>query len=151
MATENAPTQRRGGSSTERAQILCVELFERLEHDNELLRETLDNMTQGVVMFGANATLVVSNDRYIEMYGLSKDVIKPGCTLRQLLEHRRDVGLLTGDIGKYHDDILDQVRRKEVFSWEVTTSDGRAVHIVNQPMAGGRGGPGDRRRVLRVA
>jgi diguanylate cyclase (GGDEF)-like protein len=107
------------------------------EHDNALLRETLDNMTQGVVMFGADATLVVSNDRYIEMYGLSKDVIKPGCTLRQLLEHRGEVGLLTGDIGKYHDDILEQVRRREVFSWEVTTADGRAIHIVNKPMAGG--------------
>src|SRR3970282_1941505 len=102
------------------------------EHDNALLRETLDNMRQGVVMFGADATLVVSNDRYIEMYGLSKDVIKPGCTLRQLLEHRGEVGLLTGDIGKYHDDILEQVRRREVFSWEVTTADGRAIHIRNK-------------------
>ena len=137
MAAASAPAKPPGGKSIERAQDLCAELFAQLEHDNALLRETLNNMTQGVVMFGADATLVVSNDRYVEMYGLSKDVIKPGCTLRQLLEHRRDVGLLTGDIGKYHDDILEQVGRKEVFSWEVTTAAGRAVHIVNQPMAGG--------------
>jgi diguanylate cyclase (GGDEF)-like protein len=137
MATANARTKLRGGKSTERAQELCIELFAQLEHDNALLRETLDNMTQGVVMFGPDARLVVSNDRYIEMYGLSKDVIKPGCTLRQLLAHRRAVGLLTGDVEKYHDDILEQVRRKEVFSWEVTTADGRAIHIVNKPMAGG--------------
>ena len=137
MASASARANLHASKSIVRAQGPGDELFGQPERDNALLRETLDNMTQGVVMFGANATLVVSNDRYIEMYGLSKDVIKPGCTLRELLEHRRDVGLLTGNIDKYHDDILAQVRRKEVFSWEVTATDGRAIHIVNKPMAGG--------------
>ena len=125
------------GKSTERALELCAELFARIERDNALLRETLDNLTQGVLMCDATATVVLSNDRYLEMYGLSKDVVKPGCTLRRVLEHRRDAGMLTLDVAKYHDDILEQVRREQVFSRDVTTPDGRIIHIVNKPLADG--------------
>src|SRR5262245_46915508 len=48
--------------------------------DSALLAVVLDNITQGVVMFDAAERLVVCNDRYVEMYGLSRDVVKPGCT-----------------------------------------------------------------------
>jgi PAS domain-containing protein len=39
--------------------------------DGSLLAITLDNMTQGVVMFDAAERLIVCNNRFIEMYGLS--------------------------------------------------------------------------------
>ena len=34
--------------------------------------------------------LVLCNDRYIEMFGVSREVVKPGCTLRELIQHRKD-------------------------------------------------------------
>ena len=43
-------------------------------------------------MFDAHERILVCNDRYIEMYGLSPDVIKPGCTLLGLIEHRITTG-----------------------------------------------------------
>src|ERR1700757_5527637 len=54
---------------------------------NPLLDTALNNMSQGLCMFDAEARLVVCNRRYIEMYGLSTDVAKPGCALRDLLRH----------------------------------------------------------------
>ena len=45
--------------------------------------------------FDGAGRLVVCNRRYIEMYGLSPDVIKPGCTVRQVVEHRIETGSLT--------------------------------------------------------
>jgi diguanylate cyclase (GGDEF)-like protein len=137
MAIETGRTKPELGKSTERALDLCAELFARIERDNALLRETLDNLTQGVLMFDASATVVLSNERYLEMYGLSKDVVKPGCTLRRVLEHRRDVGMLTVDVAKYHADILEQVRRKQVFSRDVPMWDRRTIHVVNKPLADG--------------
>jgi NO-binding membrane sensor protein with MHYT domain len=50
----------------------------RLDDKGRLLALALNNMTQGVVMFDASGTLVVSNDRYRLMYGLSSELIKPG-------------------------------------------------------------------------
>ena len=54
-------------------------------------------MSHGIVMFDASERLVVCNDRYIEMYGLSRDQVKRGTTLRGLLQLRKAAGLLTRD------------------------------------------------------
>ena len=45
-------------------------------------------MTQGVVLFDAHERVLVVNDRYVEMYGLSPAVVKPGCTLMELIQNR---------------------------------------------------------------
>ena len=54
----------------------------------------LNNMSQGLVMFDSSARLVVCNQRYLEMYGLSPEIVRPGCTLRELLDHRVATGQL---------------------------------------------------------
>jgi PAS domain-containing protein len=61
---------------------------------DDLLALTINNMTQGVVMFDAAGKLVVCNDRYIEMYGLPRDIVKPGCTLLDVIKCRQRSGSL---------------------------------------------------------
>ncbi len=53
----------------------------RLDDKGRLLDMALNNMTQGVVMFDRAGRLVVCNKRYLEMYGLSPDIVKPGAKL----------------------------------------------------------------------
>src|SRR5450631_3518390 len=60
--------------------------------DQQLLDTVINNMSQGVLMFDAEARLVFCNSRYIEMYGLSPAVATPGCPLRELLDHRAEIG-----------------------------------------------------------
>src|SRR4051794_20783486 len=59
-----------------------------------LLSLALDNMTQGVVMFDAAERLVVCNDRFLDMYGLSREVVKPGCTFLDIINNRKTTGSL---------------------------------------------------------
>src|SRR5262249_51086675 len=74
----------------------------RAARDYSILLDTaLNNMSQGLCMFDAEARLVVCNRRYIEMYGLLTDVAKPGCTLRDLLRHRIERGSFSGDPDGY--------------------------------------------------
>jgi PAS domain-containing protein len=57
--------------------------------DQQLLLDTvLNNMSQGVLLFDSESRLVFCNQRYIEMYGLSPDLVQPGCKLSSLLDHR---------------------------------------------------------------
>jgi PAS domain-containing protein len=42
-------------------------------------------VSQGILMFDSDERLVVCNDHYLEMYGLSSDIVKPGMTLREIL------------------------------------------------------------------
>jgi len=44
----------------------------------------LNNMIQGLCMFDADQRLIVCNARYLEMYGFSPEVVKPGITLREM-------------------------------------------------------------------
>jgi methyl-accepting chemotaxis protein len=102
-----------------------------------LLAMALDNMTQGVVMFDSNERLVVCNDRFIEMYGLARDVVRPGCTLLDVISNRKTSGSLAIDPEQYRAEILATIRQGKTMSRVVETPDKRAISVVNRPIAGG--------------
>jgi methyl-accepting chemotaxis protein len=106
--------------------------------DSALLSIALNNMTQGVVMFDDHERLVVCNDRYIEMYGLSPEVIRPGATLVDVIENRRTTGSLNIDPHKYRADILASVTEGRSTSRIIETPDGRAISVVNRAINGGK-------------
>ena len=60
---------------------------ERILH----FQHAIDNIVQGLCTFNASAEIVVCNQTYLRMYALSSEIVKPGCTLHRLIEHRRDV------------------------------------------------------------
>ncbi len=101
------------------------------------LTDALNYMSQGVCTFDASARIVVCNRPYLRMYSLSPDVVKPGCTLRALIEHRKQTGLFTGDTKKYCKYILDSVATGKITKWTITAGDGRLVQAMNHPMPNG--------------
>src|SRR3954471_12969587 len=86
-------------------------------------------------MFDQDERLIVCNRRYIEMYGLSADVVKPGAYFRQVIQHRHDTGSFHGDVDSYCDSILGNAG--ETQSTIVETTDGRLIEIKNHPGAAG--------------
>jgi len=101
------------------------------------LTDALNYMSQGLCMFDRATRIVVCNEQYLRMYKLSPEVVKPGCTLRQLLEHRKQTGLLTADPETYRRDIMASIKAGNTSKWTVKASDGRLVHAINQPMPDG--------------
>jgi methyl-accepting chemotaxis protein len=112
-------------------------LAQRLRTYNRRMRIALNNMSQGLCMFDANERLVVCNQRYKEMYRLSDDVVRPGITLTQLLEHRTANGSFSRDIGEYRRELLRSMADGQVRSTEVKSADGRIITVTNRPMADG--------------
>jgi methyl-accepting chemotaxis protein len=113
-------------------------LFEGRNNNGALLGMVLNNMTQGVVLFDDSEHVLVCNDRYVEMYDLSAKVVKPGCTLLDLIQNRITTGSLNIDPEKYRAEIMTAVRQGEVMNRIVETPDGRAVLVVNRPIKNGR-------------
>ena len=101
------------------------------------LTDALDHMSQGLCMFDASGRIAVCNRPFLRMYKLSPEVVKPGCTLRELIEHRRQTGLFTGDPDQYCKEILDGVAAGNITKWIVSASDGRTIHAINAPMPDG--------------
>ncbi|MDO9413166.1 MAG: PAS-domain containing protein [Pseudolabrys sp.] len=118
--------------------LLVIAVLQRRQSKQYLrLSTALNNMSQGLNMFDAQARITLLNQRYLDMYGLDPAIVKPGCTLRQLIQHRIDTGLLKGDVDAYCKRILDGISKGESTPHYVTASDGRIVLAKNEPLPGG--------------
>ncbi len=97
----------------------------------------VNNMSQGLLLFDSSKRVVLCNRQYIEMHGLSPDVVKPGCTIHELVRHRKETGGFVGDVEQYCAELDAAIAQGTTTSRIVETTDGRSIQIVNQPMAGG--------------
>ena len=114
------------------------------EKTNELISSNakvdaaLNNMTQGLVMLNSSARMIVCNQRYLDMYGLSPEIVRPGCTFREALGYRVSTGSFGhGEVEQYATDILAAVGQGAVFSKIIELPDGRVIRVVNQPITDG--------------
>ena len=110
---------------------------QRLLIQKQRLDTAINNMTQGLLLFDATERIVVCNRRYIEMYGLSAEVVKPGCNLLQLITHRKESGSFAGDVEAYRESLLRDLAQGRETELIIETTDGRTVRIVNKPLASG--------------
>ncbi len=112
--------------------------YRRLATSEATVDAALNNMSQGLAMFDSSNRLVVCNRRYLEMYGLSPEIVKPGATLRELAEHRAATGSFSADdVEQYVADIQAAVDQGAIFNKITNLRDGRIISIVNHPTADG--------------
>jgi diguanylate cyclase (GGDEF)-like protein len=105
---------------------------QRLTLEKQRLDTAVNNMTQGLLMFDSEQRLVICNKRYIEMYGLSADVVKPGCSFHDVIAHRKATGSFEGDVEHYVALVLRDVALRN--SMVITTPNGRSIQVVNEPL-----------------
>jgi diguanylate cyclase (GGDEF)-like protein len=128
--------------------VMLVLIVRQLSRQHELSKRSLaleknrldiavNNMTQSLLLFDSSDRLVVCNKRYIEMFGLSPDIVKPGCSFRDLIAHRKERGSLAGDIDVYCSSVLRNVRLGKTTLTVVENPGRRSIQIVNQPLAEG--------------
>jgi diguanylate cyclase (GGDEF)-like protein len=109
----------------------------RLHEKEHQLATAVNNMPLGLVMYDDNERLVTCNDRYLEMYDLSPDLVRPGCRLVDVIGARIASGSLVGDATRYHADITAAMRNGETRSWTVNGIGGRVIHTINRPIGNG--------------
>jgi methyl-accepting chemotaxis protein len=102
-----------------------------------LLRDALNNMTQGLCMFDAAGRLILCNARYAEIYQFRPDQVRPGMHLRDLLAYRAANGSFSGDPDRYVANLLRQAAEGQTESKTVELPDGRVIALVSRPMPGG--------------
>ncbi|MCK1709987.1 MULTISPECIES: EAL domain-containing protein [unclassified Bradyrhizobium] len=107
----------------------------RLTLEKQRLDRAVNNMTQGLLLFDASRRLVVCNQRYVEMYSLSAEIVKPGCSFHDIIAHRKATGSFTGNVDQYVARVLRDVHVRN--SMVVDTADGRSIQIANEPLADG--------------
>ena len=101
----------------------------RLMLEKHRLDTAVNNMPHGLLLFDKDQRLVLINNRYIEMFGVSPEVARPGCTLRELIEHRKDTGSFIGDVEQYCTTFVDNVRTKEHDSATISAGNGKIIEL----------------------
>jgi diguanylate cyclase (GGDEF)-like protein len=105
--------------------------------EKQRLATAVNNMTQGLLLFDSSQRLVVCNQRYIEMYGLSPEVVKPGCSFREIIAHRKATGSFAGDVDEHCDLVVRNMGQRTTSVLD--TPDGRSFQIVAELLADGGG------------
>ena len=107
-------------------------------HPGRLLAEAIDNMSLGLVVFDGRYEVVFCNARYIEIYGLSPEQVKPGTPVGELIRRRMNLGIKVRPQ-------LDDYSRECAGTAGVPApsiqefADGRIIACTVHPMPGGGG------------
>ena len=119
--------------TAQRAQARLVEeKAAELELANSRFTAALHNMSQGLCLFDPDQRVVVANARYAEIYRLHEDQIKPGTSLREILQAREasGTGFATDPDAYVSVNVKQATEIQEL-------ADGRVISIKRQPMSNG--------------
>ncbi|WP_183044152.1 bifunctional diguanylate cyclase/phosphodiesterase [Pseudorhodoplanes sinuspersici] len=114
-----------------------AEKSHELEQANTRIDTAIDNMLQGLVMFDADGKLVVCNKRFIELYNLPAGAMRPGLTLRQVMELRKKTGSMPADIDTHVALVRKSMEAGQTRTQIVDFPDGRTFCITNRPSGDG--------------
>src|SRR5262249_26788358 len=87
--------------------------------------------------FDSTGMLLLFNSRYAEMYQLSAEWLRPGRTIRELLEQRMKTGKFQGDPSKRMAELVDKMRSGKVVKEVREVGSGQFYSVANWPAAGG--------------
>ncbi|MEH2606089.1 diguanylate cyclase (GGDEF)-like protein [Bradyrhizobium sp. AZCC 1588] len=110
---------------------------QRLLAERRQLSIAVNNIPQGLVLYDASARIIICNQPYLDMFGLSPDVAKPGCTMQRLIAHRKETGSFDGDIDAFCNAIIQKVSLGKATRQLTEAPGGRAIEIINRPLKGG--------------
>jgi methyl-accepting chemotaxis protein len=120
---------------------LCAAVITRrnsvVARQNRQMTTAMNNMSQALVMLGSDGRMIMCNTRYMDMYRLPRGSVKPGNTLRYLLEQRVAAKTFSGDLDKYVADAMREMAEGKPVDRTAERDDGTVIAISNRPLPGG--------------
>jgi signal transduction histidine kinase len=109
-----------------------------LDERNDQFNFAINHMIQGLCMFDEDQKLLLCNRQYLDMYGFSTEVVKPGITLS-------DIMMYSISLGNYHErdeqaavkarHDPDKLKKRTTIKQHLR--DGRVMAVMNEPMENG--------------
>ena len=115
-----------------------LRISRKLHAKNSQFDVALNNMVQGLCMFDANQQLMVCNRRYLEIYGFSGDVVKPGIMLPDIMKYSVSLGNYTeSEAARALAERPDPSRLRNRTTIKQRLKDGRVIAVMSEPMSDG--------------
>jgi diguanylate cyclase (GGDEF)-like protein len=101
-----------------------------------LLEQAINHLSLGLIIFDRKREVVFCNKRYLEIYGLSSEQVKPGTPISDLIRHRLNLGLKIRS--KPEEYVRERVEGAIVAATTVQEfTDGRIIAYTVHPMPDG--------------
>ncbi len=100
-------------------------------------QSAIDAIVQGVCFFDGEDRLILSNRRFAEIFRLAPEQIRPGETLREIVELRIAAGTWATAVDDYLSFCVSNHSGKEAIVWMTELRDGRLIQMRRQPLPGG--------------
>jgi diguanylate cyclase (GGDEF)-like protein len=105
---------------------------------SRLLEAAVNNLALGLMIYDGNDEVVFCNKRYLEIYGLGPDEVRPGTPIKKLIQHRLNLGFKAPS--KPDEDIRELIGSGVVRGTFVQEfADGRIIAFTIYPTPGGGG------------
>ncbi|WP_027521314.1 bifunctional diguanylate cyclase/phosphodiesterase [Bradyrhizobium sp. Ec3.3] len=103
-----------------------------------LLEQAVNNLWLGIILFNRSREVIYCNQRYMDMYGLAPDEVRPGTPVSNLIQHRLKLGLKVR--GEADDYVRARTERTIVSERAVQDfADGRIIAYTVHPLPDGGG------------
>lgn len=99
-------------------------------------RETLDNLHEGIVVFGENGRLTLCNPMFYKLWHLSPEFTASEPHIRAVLERCREL-FLTEDWEKFLENLVSRFQQRQFFALRFERSDGSVVDCSCVPLPDG--------------
>ncbi len=115
-----------------------LRISRKLHAKNAQFDVALNNMIQGLCMFDREQRLIVCNRRYLELYGFSGDIVKPGIMLSDIMQYSVSLGNYTQEEAtRALAERPDPTKIRKRTTIKQRLKDGRIIAVMNEPMADG--------------
>jgi diguanylate cyclase (GGDEF)-like protein/PAS domain S-box-containing protein len=108
-----------------------------LRKTNARFDAALANMPTGLSMFDGDGRLMVCNERYIELYGMSPDLVRRGADIYDIVAHRKRTTGLDMDAKAYVDEFRQDLHRHGRSIKISRLGDGRMMSVTNTAINSG--------------
>ena len=108
------------------------------DYPGAVLVEAVNRLSLGLIIFDKKREIVFCNQRYIEIYGLTPEQVKPGTPISEMIQHRLTMGLKV--LQKPDEYIRERIGSPVVATTTVQEfTDGRVIAYTAYPMPDGGG------------
>src|SRR5580698_3654326 len=110
-------------------------LRDALQEQNIRFDLVLEKMRQGLCFFDGSKRLIIANKRYAEIYGIAAEAIRPGMTLREIVDLRFAAGsvpeMTQAEYLEWRDGVAAANKPLDSI---VGLRNGRIIHIHHEPL-----------------
>jgi PAS domain-containing protein len=128
---------RLAAASSETAERDVQATIAELEAQTRRYETAINNISQGICFFDGDGRLILCNRRYAEIYRLEPEQVRPGATLREIMQARSAAGTAAMAADDYVALGTASRNSNSPSNWTAEFEDGRTIKIQSRPLPDG--------------